>query len=335
MKDESKRFGLNAFKGLGASYAIYRFIKKSWEERFGKPFDLHKFKEPALLESLGIFTFTSATDGNHGRAVAWTARKLKQKAVIYVPSNMVQARREVLRQEGAEVIVIDGTYDDAVKGCAEDAERYGRQIVSDTSWPGYEEIPRWVSTGYSTLFKEIDENLAPSEEPTLVFMQAAVGAFACAGSDYYVKKLGESRPRLICVQPLEADCILESVISIGGERAHSRGRQDSMMACLNCGTPSMIAWPILKESVDLFLAVDDEQAVKAMRTFYYPEQNDPQIISGESGSAGLAGLLSLVQDENLKQVKQELRLDPSSVVLLINTEGNTDPANFEAVIKRN
>lgn len=333
VKDESHRFGLNAFKGLGASYAIFKFIQKMAQIRSGSPFTVEDFFK-GDTERAGRFTFCTATDGNHGRAVAWTAKRLNQRAVIYVPKITVPARINAIKGEGAEVVVVDGTYDDTVKQAAFDAETNGWQVISDTAYPGYLEIPTWIMTGYGTIFKELEiqQEVFGIQKPDVVFMQAGVGGLACAGSDYYVRKFGAERPRLISVEPLEADCLLESSTSPNGEMRISKGNQNSIMAGLNCGTPSMLSWPVIRDAMDFFLAVPDQYAVEAMRRFYYPHGHDQKIISGESGAAGLAGLLALCQADELKEAKETLGFGPETVVLLINTEGDTDPEAFSKIV---
>ncbi|PCI25554.1 MAG: diaminopropionate ammonia-lyase [SAR324 cluster bacterium] len=334
VKDESKRFGLNAFKGLGASYAIYQFIKRRWENLCAEPFQTERLFDPQLKEKMGEITFTTATDGNHGLAVAWTAQKLQQKAVIYVPENMVAARKAHIRATGAEVVVVNGTYDETVLTAAKAGKEKGWEIISDTAYPGYTEVPEWIMTGYATIFNEIEAQLQSMElsKPNMLFLQAGVGGLAGAAADYYVKKYSQDRPKLICVEPLDADCLLESIISGHGERRTAKGAQNSIMAGLNCGTASMLAWPVIKEAIEFFLAVDDDWAREAMKVLYYPEGNDKKLISGESGAAGLAGLIALCREASLKESKEKLGLNKESVVLLINTEGDTDPENFQKII---
>jgi diaminopropionate ammonia-lyase len=317
VKDESQRFGLNAFKALGASYAIYRFLKSRWPE-----ISPQTFLSPDAVSRLPAITFTTATDGNHGRAVAWTAARLHQKAVIYVPGNTVPARIEALRGEGAEVVVVDGNYDETVRRAARDAETYGRQVISDTAWEGYTEIPRWIMAGYQTLFAEIDEQGAT---PGAVFLQAGVGGLAYAGTAHYLR--AERAPQLISVEPLDADCLLESIASPDGSARTAKGKQDSIMAGLNCGTPSLAAWPLLRVGMDAFLAVDDDYAREAMRRLAVQK-----VVSGESGAAGLAGLVALTAEPDLAKARQMLGIGSESDVLLISTEGATDPVSYQRIV---
>lgn len=331
VKDESKRFGLNAFKVLGASYAMYRFLKQRWEAS-GRPsgeFQPASFLRPDFTAALGSFTFATATDGNHGRAVAWTARRLQQKAVIYVPGNTVPARIEALRGEGAEVVVVDGTYDDTVRRAASDAARAGWQVISDTAYEGYTEIPRWIMEGYGTLFAEAGEQLgALGAKETAVLLQAGVGGLACAGTLYYQRRSG-ARPTLVSVEPTDADCLLESISSTNGAIRVARGQQNSIMAGLNCGTPSLLAWPVIRAGMELFLAVDDDYAREAMRRFASGKRGDPKIVSGESGAAGLAGLLALCRDPALADARKKLG---RATVLLVSTEGDTDPVSYRRIV---
>lgn len=314
LKDEGPRFGLGAFKALGASWAIDRWMS----ERGGGA--------PATL--------ATATDGNHGRAVAWTARALGQKAVVFVPRNTVPARIAAISGEGAEVVVVDGTYDDAVRRAAAESAARGWQVISDTAYPGYTEIPRFIMAGYETLFAEVAEQMdaVGSGGPTAVLLQAGVGGLACAGVSFYSRRSGVPRPRIAAVEPMDADCLLESIASPGGQIREGRGGQHSIMAGLNCGTPSLAAWPTLRAGIDLFLAVDDGFAEEAMRRLAAGSGGDPHVVAGESGAAGLAGLLALYREPGLGAARPALGLGPTSRVLIVNTEGATDPAGYRRIV---
>jgi diaminopropionate ammonia-lyase len=294
VKDEAARFGLKAFKALGASWAVHQFL-----ERHGRA---------------GV-TFSAATDGNHGRAVAWSARLTGNRAVIYVPRHTVRARIDAIRGEGAEVIVVDGTYDDAVHRADHDSRLNGWQVISDTAYPGYMEIPAWVIEGYSTMFAEIQAR------PDVVIIQAGVGGLAAAAVQHF------AGARLVCVQPSEADGLLESVSSENGEPRFTQKSQRTMMAGLACGIPSLLAWPVLKRGVTLFMSVDDTFAAEAMRRLH------PSIIAGETGAAGLAGLIALCREPEFAQSKAKLGLSGESSVLIINSEGDTDPENYRAIVR--
>ena len=335
VKDESQRFGIKAFKALGASYAMYRFLKKQWQSRCSEPFTPKSFQDREALAKLGSFTFCAATDGNHGRAVAWTAKQLGQKAVIYMPADSVPARVENVRSEGAEVVLLAGTFDLCVERCAADAAKNGWQAISDTAYPGYREIPGWILLGYTTIFAELQGLLhGPMKTGVdLVILPAGVGGLAAAGAFFYTKNYGARRPCLASVEPVSSDCFLESVRFGKGGPLPTRGRQTSIMAGLNCGVPSPLAWPIVRDAFRFFLAVGDEYAEAAMRRYYHPLKDDPRIISGESGSSGLAALLALTTSEKLADARARLPLGPQSRVLLVNTEGDTDPENFKKIVE--
>jgi len=336
VKDESHRFGIKAFKAFGASYAIYRFLKGAWEKKFGLTpvFNEHSFKDSNTLNQLGTFTFCAATDGNHGRAVAWTAGKLKQRAIIYMPQNTAPSRITNIQSEGAEVVLVPGTFDDCVAQCAADATKNNWYAISDTAYQGYMEIPKYIMLGYTSIFKEIEEQQQEHlHRPTtagidLVFLPAGVGGIAAAGTSYYVQKYGAHRPKLICVEPSDCDCFLESVKYGNGLPLPTRGKQNSIMAGLNCGIPSPVAWPIIRDGMELFLAVTDDYAIQAMR-LYYKEH----ITAGESGAAGLAALLALTNDPLLYTAKHRIGLNKDSRILLINTEGDTDPVYYKKIVE--
>ncbi len=328
IKDEASRFGLQAFKALGASYAVYRFIKDQFaQEGRAVPEAKDFYRRTALLPP-GRFTFCTATDGNHGRGVAWVARKLRQHAAIYMPKNTVLARIKSIIAEGAKVTIIDGHYDEAVEQAAKDAAEFGWQIISDTSWPGYVDIPRWIMAGYLTMFREIDETIGDKLKIDAVIVQGGVGALAAAASWHYNTEY-KSRPvKLIAVEPTAAACLLASINSPEGEPRSIDGEFNTIMAGLNCGTPSPVAWPLIKQGFDAFMTVSDEQCIEAMLTYYYPRGDDPRLISGESGAAGLAALLSLCKKNILMDIRKKLGIDTSSTILLLNTEGDTDPESF-------
>ena len=329
VKDESHRFGVKAFKALGASYAIYRFLKNRWEEQFPEKFDAHIFCNAAALKKLGDFTFCAATDGNHGKAVAWTAKMIQQKAVIFMPAETAQARIDNIHAEGGKVQIVRGTYDDCVMAAAQTAKKQGWIEIADTAYEGYTVIPSWVLNGYSTLFREIEAtfNAQRSAEIDLVFLQAGVGAFAAAGAAHYTMRYGENRPKLICLEPLEAAGFLDSINEGQGHPIPAKGKMETIMAGLNCGTPSLAAWPILKDSIDLFLGIGDGYAEEAMK-----EYAQWGVVAGESGASGLAALLALLQAPSLAEAKEKIGLNAQSRILLINTEGDTDPQNYQKIV---
>jgi diaminopropionate ammonia-lyase len=322
VKDESSRLGLPAFKGLGASWAVYRALEERVEnDGFGDWETVDDLK--AKLEPLRPLTLVAATDGNHGRAVARVARLLGLGARIFVPDDMAAARREAIAEEGAEVVVVDGTYDEAVERSAESEGL----LISDTSWPGYERVPWWVIEGYSTMLWEIEDELRRRNErgPDLVVVQVGVGAFAAAVARHFRNPDVAARPKLIGVEPADAACLFESVSA--GRLVSVPGPHDSIMAGLNCGRPSLVAWPTLYGSIDLLVSVDDEPVREAMRL-----GTGSRIVSGETGASGLGGLLALLRSEGGKETRRTLGLGADTRVLVFNTEGATDPDAYQRVM---
>ena len=332
VKDESMRLDLNSFKVLGGSFAIYEFIKS----KLGLEDEDLTFEElvsEATRAKLGDLTFATATDGNHGRGVAWGASKLNCKAVIYVHKDTAIARIRAIESYGAEVRVIEGNYDVAVHQASVDAEANGWQVISDTSWPGYTDIPKWVMQGYTTLLSETQEQLAGTGiiKPTHVFVQAGVGSLAAATSGFYSSRFGADRPTIVVVEPTEAQCLLESA-KIGDGEPHSvDGDLQTIMAGLACGEPNPIAWDVLWDTVDAFAACPDYVAAKGMRVYAIPLAGDPFIVSGESGAVTLGTLMFLAEFPQYRELKESIGLGPDSQILLINSEGNTDPDYFRHV----
>jgi diaminopropionate ammonia-lyase len=321
VKAETRRMGLPSFKILGASWATYKAIC----EHIGhEPEPWSNINELARnLAHLRPFKLATATDGNHGRAVSFMARLLGFECDVFVPAGMVRARIEAMEREGATVTVVDGDYDDAVARAAEEA---GTRclIVSDTSWPGYETTPAQVVEGYSTIFAEVDSALDASglDRPDVVVIPMGVGAFMAAAVTHY--RSTEHRPVIVGVEPLDANCVQASALA--GELAHVPGPHRSIMVGLNCGLPSLTAWPRLASGIDWLVSVDDDAARLAMR-----ELADAAVASGETGAAALAGLDAILADEGARAELGDLS---GSTVLIVVTEGATDPDNFEAIVGR-
>ncbi|MBT8165601.1 MAG: diaminopropionate ammonia-lyase [Acidimicrobiia bacterium] len=333
VKDESVRLDLNSFKVLGGSFAIYRFIK----QQLGLEDEELSFEELVSDETrarLGEITFATATDGNHGRGVAWAAEKLRCKAVIYVHKDTSVARIRAIESYGAEVHIVDGTYDDAVHLASQEADANGWQVISDTSWEGYEDIPRWVMQGYTTMLTEAQEQLAGTGivKPTHVFVQAGVGALAAAVTGFYASRFGADRPTQVVVEPATADCLYQSAKAGDGLPHDVGGDLHTIMAGLACGEPSPIAWGVLWDCVDVFAASPDYVAAKGMRMYGVPLAGDPFIVSGESGAVTLGALTFIAEDPAYADLKEYLGLGPDSQILLINSEGNTDPDYFRRVV---
>lgn len=322
VKDESSRLGLPSFKILGASYAVYRTLA----ERLGGIDD--DWRDLDVLRKavapLRPFTLAAATDGNHGRAVAHMARLLGLAAHIYVPRATAAARIDAIEAEGAAVEVVDGDYDAAVRRSARD-EGTRCAVVSDTSWPGYERVPGWVINGYATIFTEVDQALSERGEgpPTLVVVPVGVGALAAATVQHYRTGTGAA-PRVLGVEPADAACVLASLRA--DELTTVPGPHRSIMAGLNCGTPSRIAWPSLRRGLDAVVSIDDDIARDAMRTLA-----DAGVISGETGAAALGGLRQVLAHQG---VPAGWRLGEHTRVLVLSTEGATDPEAYEHIVTR-
>ena len=307
LKDEGQRMGLKSFKVMGGSYAV------------------HKLEQRGLLKPGD--TLTTATDGNHGAGVAYVAQQRGYKAVIFVPSSMKQNRRDRITSLGAELRVFDGDYDTTVNMVKKIAHENSWKLISDTSWHGYEVIPTDIATAYTTIFHEaiVEMREKYKKIPTHIFLQVGVGGFAAGGIAYAMTKM-DPVPKLVCVEPCDADCIYENIKMSSDGTLPCKGKTESIMAGLNCGTPACTAWPLLRDICSAYIALGDSWALLAMKELY---NHKLKIISGESGCAGYAALLACKQDNSLKD---GLLLDANSVVLVINTEGATDPEHFNKVI---
>lgn len=253
VKDESFRFGLNAFKVLGGSYAIGKYLSKKLDLDI-KDVSFEKLRSKEIKEKLGDITFVTATDGNHGRGIAWAANQLGQKSVVYMPKGSSKIRLENIRKEGAKAIIIDGNYDDAVRLAQKYAKEHENSVVvQDTAWKGYEEIPTWIMQGYATLIDEAIEQIQADgyEKPTHVFLQAGVGSFAGAVQGYLVSEYGEDRPITTIVEPEDAACIYKSAKANDGKPRIVTGHMPTIMAGLACGEPNIISWDILRDFSDM------------------------------------------------------------------------------------
>jgi diaminopropionate ammonia-lyase len=323
LKDESWRLGLPSFKMLGASWATAFAIREAWVEP-GVPVDSLEDLRCAV-KNPGSKRLVAATDGNHGRGVARMAKYLGMQCLIFVPRGLARSRIKGIKSEGAKVKVVNGSYDDAIARSAKEANE-NTLVVSDTSWEGYQDIPRQVTLGYSTLFAEIDQALREEGllDPDVVVLQAGVGSFAAAGMIHY-RSGGRARsPRTVVAEPLSANCLYRSCAA--GELTEAPPPHPSTMAGLNCGLPSQLTWPVLDSSVDVFCGIADEDTFEAMRLLA-----DNGVVAGESGAAGLGALLAVVASKDQAE-REALGLNPEATVLVVNTEGATDPVNYKRVV---
>lgn len=333
VKDESQRFGLNAFKVLGGSYAMGRFIARQLGEKLSD-LSFEGLKETTVKERLGDLTFVTATDGNHGRGIAWAAEQLGQKSVVFMPKGSSEARLANIRKEGAQAEITAVNYDDTVRMAVAYAEHNHGVLMQDSAWDGYEEIPTWIMQGYTTLIDEVMEQLEAGGEayPTHVILQAGVGSFAASMLGYLICRFGQHRPITVIVEPENAACIYKSAAAADGRPHAVTGDLNTIMAGLACGEPSTVAWRILRDFADLYLSCPDSVSATAMRMLGNPLPGDPAIIAGESGAVGL-GVLQLARTApDWAEIGSKLQLDEHSRVLIISTEGDTDPGGYRDIV---
>lgn len=331
VKDESLRFDLKAFKVLGGSFAMARHIAELTDSEVSD-MTYDRLTSDELKNEIGQITFFTATDGNHGRGVAWAANMLNQKAVVYMPAGSADERFEKIQAEGADATIIDGNYDDAVRlAAAESAKIPGSVVVQDTAWEGYEKIPGWIMQGYGTMALEADRQLRENAvKPTHIFIQAGVGSLAGAITGYFAGIYGDDCPKIVVVEARAADCLYRSALA--GEYRTVGGEMRTIMAGLACGEPNTISWEILKNHAAFFASCPDWVAAKGIRILGNPLYGDTRIISGESGAVGMGLLAALTMYEEYEELREQLGLDENSVVLLFNTEGNTDPQIYREVV---
>ena len=334
IKDESYRFGLNAFKVLGGSYALGRYIAKTLGEDISD-MPATRILSDEVREKLGEVTFVTATDGNHGRGVAWAANKLGQKAVVHMPKGSSQSRFDNLAKEGAQVTIEEVNYDDCVRMAAAEAEQTEHGvIVQDTAWDGYEEIPSWIMQGYGTMANEAADQLRQIgiNRPTHVFVQAGVGSLAGAVVGYFTNLFPNDPPKFVVMEARAADCLYQGALANDGKPRIVTGDLQTIMAGLACGEPNTISWDILRNHVSAFISCPDWVSAKGMRMLGVPVKGDPTVISGESGAVGMGCLDAIMCDDTYKELRDALELNRFSQVLMFSTEGNTDPLKFRRVI---
>jgi diaminopropionate ammonia-lyase len=287
---------------------------------------------PEIREKLGEITFVTATDGNHGRGVAWTANRLKQKSVVYMPKGSAEERLRNIQALGSDASITDLNYDDAVRLANEGAEKYGWVMVQDTAWEGYEDIPGWIMEGYTTMAAEAVEQLK-GEKPTHIFLQAGVGAMSGGITGFFASLYGDAeRPIITIVEPNKADCIYRTAKADDGRLHFVKGDMHTIMAGLACGEPCTIGWNVLHDHADNFVSMPDYVAAKGMRVLGNPMQGDPRVISGESGAATMGFVAEVLQNESLNELREQLQLDENSRILCFSTEGDTDRANYRRIV---
>lgn len=334
VKDESYRFGLNAFKVLGGSFAMGRYIAQELGRDVSEV-DYEYLTGDKLKEEFGQATFFTATDGNHGRGVAWAANKLGQKAVVHMPKGSAKSRFDNIAKEGAQVTIEEVNYDDCVRMAAAEAARTEHGVVvQDTAWEGYEEIPAWIMQGYGTMAGEAAEQLRQQEigRPTHVFVQAGVGSLAGAVVGYFANRFPTDPPKFIVMETQIADCLYQGAAAGDGKPRIVGGDLQTIMAGLACGEPNTISWDILRNHVTAFLSCPDWVSAKGMRMLAAPVKGDPAVCSGESGAVGMGVISTIMEDDTYKDLREALELGRDSRVLMFSTEGDTDPDKYREIV---
>ena len=334
VKDESYRFGLNAFKVLGGSFAMANYIAdETGKDVADCTFDY--LTSDQLAKDFGQATFFTATDGNHGRGVAWAANKLGQKSVVHMPKGSSKSRFDNIAKEGAKVTIEEVNYDDCVRmAAAEAAQTEHGVIVQDTAWEGYEEIPSWIMQGYGTMANEAADQLRQCSvnRPTHVFVQAGVGSLAGAVVGFFANLFPNDPPKFVVMEAEAADCLYQGALANDGKPRIVTGDLKTIMAGLACGEPNTISWDILRNHVSAFISCPDWVSAKGMRMLSSPVKGDPRVVSGESGAVGMGLLAAIMETDEYKDLREYLGLDRFSQVLLFSTEGNTDPMKFRKVL---
>lgn len=328
VKDESPRFGLNAFKALGGSYAIGKTIAR----RMGRSrMDFAELTDAEVRRKLGALTFATATDGNHGRGVAWTAHRLGFASAVYMPKGSARERLENIRALGAHAEITDMNYDDTVRFVRRRAEQAGWVLVQDTDAPDYAEIPLWIMQGYTTMGAEILDQLR-GERPTHVVLQAGVGSMAGAMAAFFGDAFSDRPPRIIIVEPERADCIFRTARASDGKLHAVGGDLNTIMAGLACGEPCALAWKMLRRFARDYASMPDWVSAEGMRILGNPLGDDPRVVSGESGAAGLGFTAEVLRNARLRDAREELGMGADARILCISTEGDTDAENYRRIV---
>ncbi|HYZ45081.1 MAG TPA: diaminopropionate ammonia-lyase [Xanthobacteraceae bacterium] len=326
-KDEAERFGLGSFKALGGAYAVFKLLRNSIREQKNVTASSFDLTSGRYADVTSRITVTCATDGNHGRSVAWGAHTFGCRCVIYIPETVSAGRCQAIAAYGAEIRRFAGTYDDGVRRAAADAAAQGWMVVSDTAYEGYTDVPRDVMQGYGLMVEEAVRQT--SALPSHVFVQGGVGGLAGSVCSYLWERYGAARPYFVIVEPEKADCFYRS--GVAGRATPAEGALDTIMAGLACGEVSPLAWRILATGADAFMTIDDQAAVDCMRLLAEGRFGDDPVVAGESGVAGLAGLLMASADAEAR-ARLDLRRD--SRVLVFGTEGATDPDVYRSIVGR-
>ena len=334
VKDESYRFGLNAFKVLGGSFAMANYIAKQTHRDVSElPYAVLTSEE--LRKEFGQATFFTATDGNHGRGVAWAANRLGQRSVVLMPKGSTRTRLENIQKEGADATITEVNYDECVRRANAMAEKTPNGVmVQDTAWDGYEEIPSWIMQGYGTMASEADEQLREysCDRPTHIFIQAGVGSLAGAVQGYFANRYPDNPPVVVVMEADSAACLYKGAKAADGKIRIVDGDMPTIMAGLACGEPNTISWDILKNHVSVFTSCPDWVSARGMRMLAAPVKGDPQVTSGESGAVGMGLLSAIMEQDKYRELRSFLKLDETAKVLLFSTEGDTDPERYKEIV---
>ena len=327
-KDESKRFNLGSFKALGGAYGVMQYLRNKIREKINADVSTEDIRCEKYIHLTQDLVVTTATDGNHGRSVAYGASLFGCKCKIFIHSEVSEGRKDAMEKFGAEVIRVKGNYDDSLRECINKAKKNHWQVISDTSYEGYTEYPRFIMAGYTVLAREIVNQLSKKSIPTHIFLQAGVGGFAAAMCTIFLNEWGGQNIKIIVVEPNYAPCLIESAID--GEPKVFDIKKETIMTGLSCGEPSILAWEILSECTDLFMTISDDKIPELMRIMANGYENDIGVEAGECSVSGLAALVALKDN---KCLVNKLDINDKSRVLLIGTEGATDPDIYESIIQ--
>ena len=326
-KDESTRFGLGSFKALGGAFGVLQFVRKKLQDQMNHEITLKDIKNGKYKDIVSNYVVSTATDGNHGRSVAYGAQIFGCQCQIFIHSEVSEGRKNAMEEFGANVIRINGNYDDSLKVCIDESEKNNWQIISDTSYEGYTEYPRYIMAGYTVMAKEILDDFEEHEFPTHIFLQAGVGGFAAAMCMRFWNTCFINKTKIIIVEPTLAPCLIDSMRA--GEIQIFDIKKETIMSGLSCGEPSILAWEILKNGADIFMTINDRNIPELMRLLANGQGDDQPIEAGECSVSGLAALMAIQEN---KEISDAINLNHNSRVLVFGTEGATDPSIYKAII---
>ena len=323
-KDESSRFGLGSFKALGGTYGVLKFLHDMLKKEIGSKVSLEDIRNGKYRKIVSKYTVATATDGNHGRSVAFGANLFGCKCQIYIHSEVSIGRQEAMERLNANVTRVNGNYDESVNICKSESNLKNWHIISDTSYPGYTKYPKDIMAGYNVMSEEISNQLEKKEMPTHIFLQGGVGSFPAAICSYFWEKYNKNNIKFVVVESEHAPCLIKSAKR--GQMTSVNIQKETMMAGLSCGEPSLLGWEILDKGADDFVTISDQSIPSMMRLL---SNNNPPIEAGESSVAGIAALIEITKNH---KIAEKIGINSESVVLLFGTEGATDPEIYNSII---